>query len=144
SGLFGKRTEVGETAEKPTVAALPVGINLIAYNALDGVRISGLDTAANTIAQNSIFSNTRLGINLVGGIGENANGVTPNDATDIDPGPNNLQNFPVLTNPAPAATTISGTLDSGTPAGPGQGAQPFRIDVYLNSGVGCDPSTFGE
>jgi hypothetical protein len=63
--------------------------------------------------------------------------VTPNDAQDTDTGPNNLQNFPVLTSVTLGAgtVTVQGTLNS-VPS------SDFTILVY-NSPV-CDPSGNGE
>ena len=71
----------------------------------------------NRINGNSIHSNAQQGIDLLG------DGVTPNDPDDADPvaGPNanNLQNYPVVSfavrNPDTGVTTITGTLDGGTP-----------------------------
>ncbi|MGH3146596.1 MAG: Ig-like domain-containing protein, partial [Rubrobacter sp.] len=63
-----------------------------------GVRLSSSGNG-NRILSNSIFANGALGIDLGPG------GVTPNDLDDPDTGPNNLQNFPVLT----SATTLAGT-----------------------------------
>src|SRR5262249_6784497 len=58
------------------------------------------------ILGNRIFSNGALGIDL------GADGVTPNHAGAIA-GPNNLQNFPVLTAASVGASTaIGGTLNS--------------------------------
>jgi hypothetical protein len=55
----------------------------------------------------------------------------------VDPGPNNLINFPVITSATynGASTTISGTLDAA-------GTLPFSIDVYGNSAA--DSSGNGE
>ncbi|MCA9142400.1 MAG: DUF4347 domain-containing protein, partial [Planctomycetales bacterium] len=61
--------------------------NLIAHNADDGVYIQS--GTGNRISGNSIHSNSGLGIDL------GSDGVTPNDAGDIDTGANNLQNFPL-------------------------------------------------
>src|SRR5262249_2705557 len=67
----------------------------------------------NAILGNSIFSNGGLGIDLIGN-DTGPCGETPNDHCDVDTGPNNLQNYPVIT----AATisggnvTLSGTRDS--------------------------------
>jgi uncharacterized repeat protein (TIGR01451 family) len=64
-------------------------------------------------------------------------GVTPNDPGDADVGPNNLQNFPVLTGVVRSVgnTTISGTLNS-------IANQTYRLEFFSNSA--CDPSGHGE
>jgi hypothetical protein len=72
-------------------AGLASDANTIGFNTLDGVTVIGDDTINNSILQNSIYSNQRLGINL----GGNA-GVLPNDDKDPDVGANMLQNFPQL------------------------------------------------
>ena len=111
--------------------------NTIAFNGVDGVRFEHTGTAGNAIRSNSIYGNTGLGINLVGG-SQNANtGVTNNDAINGDPdtGPNNLQNYPVL-NSNPLAlngkTTLTGTFNS-TPN------IDFDLDFYRSSA--SDPGT---
>ena len=82
-------------------------------------------------SQNSIFANAGLGIDL------GNDGVTPNDPGDSDTGPNNLQNFPVLTSASidNGSTTILGTFNS-TPN------ETFTLEFF--SDVECDPSGFGE
>jgi hypothetical protein len=125
----------------------PGGGNLISFNAGPGIRVSALAHAQ--IRFNSIFANglpensvDSLGIDL------NGNGVTANDPGDADTGPNNLQNFPVLTSVAAnnSGTTIDGTLNS-TPN------TTFLVDFYSNvAGVdsigrayaACDTSGYGE
>lgn len=79
----------------------------------------------NSIRGNSIFSNGELGIDL--GF---LNGVTFNDLGDVDAGPNNLQNFPVLTSVSSNAssTTIQGSLNS-------MANSTFQIDFYSNAAV---------
>jgi uncharacterized repeat protein (TIGR01451 family)/CSLREA domain-containing protein len=64
-------------------------------------------------------------------------GVTPNDLGDADIGPNNLQNFPVLTgvNRLLGNTGISGTLNS-------IANTTFRLEFFANAA--CDPSLHGE
>ena len=93
----------------------PRASNTIAFNGRDGVRVvtengtivpTGVD-----ILQNSILSNTLLGIDLGG------EGPTPNDggtADDSDTGPNGLQNTPLLKSAITSggSTTIKGVLDS--------------------------------
>src|SRR6185369_10009499 len=84
--------------------------NVIAFNQGNGIHIrAGVVTSLNNaLLGNSIFSNTGLGIEL------DPTGVTANDPLDADTGPNNLQNFPVLTNVTSTAgnTAITGTLNS--------------------------------
>ncbi len=60
-----------------------------------------------------------------------------NDAGDADTGPNNLQNFPVVTSATTGGGTITvgGTLDS-TPS------TAFRVELFANAA--CDPSGNGE
>jgi parallel beta-helix repeat protein len=74
--------------------------NTIAFN---GTGIRSLSTAGNgnRVTQNSIYSNTTIGIDI-----GNA-GPTANDANDIDEGPNRGQNTPVII----AATFTAGNLD---------------------------------
>jgi hypothetical protein len=62
----------------------------------------------NAILGNLIYGNEKLGIDLAADL------VTPNDVGDADIGPNNLQNYPVLTSADFAGNTvvIRGTLDS--------------------------------
>lgn len=103
--------------------------NTIAFNNGYGVYVTG---TSDSIRGNSIHDNTGLGINLVGGT-EDSNGVTANDTGDADTGPNNLQNFPVIT--GVTGTTVSGTLNS-------LANTQFAIDVYDNSS--SDSSGFGE
>ena len=84
----------------------------------------------NSITGNSIHDNTGLGIDL------GDDGVTPNDPSDADSGPNNLQNFPIIrTALVGTPNTIRGTLNSA----PGQ---TFTIHLYASPT--CDPSGNGE
>ena len=64
--------------------------NVIANNGGNGITILG-GALKNTILANSIHDDTNLGIDLAG------DGVTVNDATDSDSGPNGKQNAPTLT-----------------------------------------------
>ncbi len=119
----GANTVVGGTA--------PGAGNRIAFNT-NAAGVSVLDNGANSpILGNRIFSNAGLGIDLAVGVA--TNGVTVNDAGDGDVGPNDLQNFPVIT--SATTTTASGTLNS-TPN------TTFTIQLFVS--VTCDPSGFGE
>ncbi|HXF06415.1 MAG TPA: PKD domain-containing protein [Blastocatellia bacterium] len=103
--------------------------NVIAHQEGPGVEITGT-AINNSILGNSIFDNGGLGIDLGG------DGPTPNDEGDADTGPNNRQNFPVITDVAVRGTrvTIAGTLD--TVAG------DVRVEFF--SDRACDPSGFAE
>ena len=113
--------------------------NTIAFNGFTGVYI-GSDNAdaslGNTIRGNLIYSNGYLGINLAGGT-EDFYGVTANDLGDADTGPNNLQNYPVITNAvgSGSSTSVSGMLNS-------TASRVFLVDVYRN--LNADPSGYGE
>jgi hypothetical protein len=89
----------------------------------------------NTIRGNSIFQNGALGINLVGGT-EDFFGVTANHL-GILAGPNDLQNYPVITS---ALATSSSTAIGGTLAGAAN--RMFLIDIHANSAA--DPSAHGQ
>jgi hypothetical protein len=103
--------------------------NTIAFNGRSGVGV--VNTAANAISGNSIYSNSALGIDL------SPIGVTPNDPNDTDTGSNNLQNFPVVTSATSngSTTTIQGTLNS-TPNA------TFTLEFFSNNA--CDASGYGE
>lgn len=106
--------------------------NKIAFNGGPGIMLNG--GVGNVIRGNSVFSNNGLGIELVS---SGVTGVTPNDVNDSDTGPNNLQNFPVITTVISSAnsTTIQGSLKS-IPL------TTFQVDFYSNAAV--DPSGNGE
>jgi hypothetical protein len=113
--------------------------NTIANNGASGVELRGDAGVGNTIAGNVIADNEGLGINTCADfdtenlVCNDPVAVTPNDPDDPDTGPNNLQNFPVLT--SVVADTVGGSLDS-TPG------SDFTIDIYANPE--CDPDGFGE
>ena len=110
--------------------------NVIAFNLGSGVAVRGNGAASpgsaggNAIYRNSIFSNGRLGIDLVNGF----EGVTPNDPRDADTGPNLLQNFPVIASVATSAglTDIHFTLDS-------EPGHTYQVEFYSNLGPGPGP-----
>jgi hypothetical protein len=116
------------------VIGRPTQGNTIANNTGAGVAVQagghpGHETG-NSIRGNSIDSNGALGVDL-GPVG-----LTLNDASDADAGPNGLQNFPVLTSVKPSAgTTIAGTLNS-------KPATTYTIDLY--DVPACDASGHGE
>lgn len=103
--------------------------NTIAYNGMNGVQInSGIQ---NNFYNNSFHDNYKLGIDL------GNNGVTPNDAKnmDSDTGANNLQNYPTLTSAASATKYVKGKLVS-------KPNTTYQIDVFKTGS--CDANGYGE
>jgi hypothetical protein len=131
-GNSGPGLVISNTATATTIGGTTAGTgNLIAFNGQQGVYCATPLTLGNSIRGNSIHSNSQLGIDLIG------DGVTANDSGDSDTGPNNLQNYPVITvvNTTTSSITIQGTLNSMPLAN-------FNLDFYSNAAP--DPSGFGE
>ena len=105
--------------------------NTIAYSAGIGVDVDATAGIGNEIRFNSIFSNTGLGIDLGG------DGVTLNTPGGPHTGPNDDQNFPVITglSSAGGTTTVTGTFNS-TPS------TTFMLDFYTMSSYNA--SGYGE
>jgi MBG domain (YGX type)/Bacterial Ig-like domain (group 3) len=78
--------------------------NLIKFNRLAGISITGQNTTGNTIRFNSIYDNGGLGIDL------GDDGVTPDHGTTAGNGPNNLPNYPLITSVSPGTTAPTTTL----------------------------------
>jgi hypothetical protein len=105
--------------------------NQIKFNGASGVALDATAGSRNSILGNAIYRNGGLGIDLGG------DGITPNDADDSDSGPNDLQNFPILSDARSVAgnTTIDGALTS-------LPNRSYRIEFFLNNVA--DPSGNGE
>ncbi|MBC7911995.1 MAG: VCBS repeat-containing protein [Pyrinomonadaceae bacterium] len=103
--------------------------NVIAFNRGAGVFIMG--GAGNSLRRNRIFLNTDHGIDL------SPTGIQPNDSGDADTGPNNFQNFPIITGSFYSTGTlnVTGTFNS-TPS------TSFALDLFVDSV--CDASGNGE
>jgi hypothetical protein len=120
--------------------------NTIAFNTVEGVEVSGpnnLDLGGdrNRITENSIYGNGSLGIDLAqnGQIGRTPNDVSSNPAVqDNDAGPNEQQNFPVLSSASVAGglAIVSGSL-------PSRPSTAYRIEVF-SSGGSCAANTAGQ
>ncbi len=95
--------------------------NTIANNTGDGVTLIGTGIG-NAIRRNSIKANGNLGIDL------GDDGVTSNDATDSDTGPNNKQNFPTINSAQYSAGTLTLTTSINSSSAVSAGAMIF--DVY--------------
>ncbi len=95
--------------------------NLIANSRVAGIAVLGT-SSGNALLGNSIFANLGLGIDL------NDDGATSNDAGDIDSGPNDLQNVPMLDSSAVVSgsvITITGSLFSNANTS-------FRIEFFAS------------
>jgi titin len=114
--------------------------NIIANSGADGVLIgsdpnNGFNTPAgtgNAVLRNSIFANAQLGIDL----GPH-DGITLNDSAGHN-GPNNFQNFPVLTQAFVSGNflVVVGTLSSAPTS------STFRLEIFANASA--DASGHGE
>jgi CSLREA domain-containing protein len=124
---FGWDSGISTRGDNNTIGGTaPGAANTIAYSAGSGVFI-GVG-ARNGVLSNSIFSNGLLGIDLY-----QRGVVQPNDPGDADGGPNELQNYPLLT--SARGNTVEGTLNS-TPN------TSFRLEFFANREP--DPSGHGE
>ncbi|MBA3775708.1 MAG: hypothetical protein H0X11_04590, partial [Betaproteobacteria bacterium] len=120
------------SANSASIGGTTVGAgNIIAHNGRFGISVLGNAGINNALLGNSIFDNRSLGIGLL------SDGVTLNDPSDADEGPNHLQNYPVLTSVGTAAgtTSVAGSLNS-------TANTTFRLEFFSN--VSIDPSGFGE
>ncbi len=112
--------------------------NVIAYHTEVGVQLDADAGTGTSILGNSIFSNDDVAPGMGLGIDLNDDGVTANDLDDLDTGPNDLQNFPVLTS---ANTDGVGTFYIGGVIH-STASRSFRIEVFANTLA--DPSGNGE
>jgi parallel beta-helix repeat protein len=103
--------------------------NVIQFNGAPGINLGS--GTANEISANRIHDNGGLGIDLKG------DGISTNDLTDADAGPNGLQNYPVLTSAfsSNSMTHIEGSLNS-TPN------TSFRLEFYASPS--WDPQGIAE
>ncbi len=121
--------------------------NVFAGNTQHGIAITNYqggganepssDSYGNHIFQNSFFDNGGLAIDI------NSDGVTSNDANDLDTGPNGVLNFPIIT--SVSETNVSGTACANckveiywTDAGPGtHGEGKFYLGETTTNGSGA-------
>jgi len=111
--------------------------NIIAFNKNVGVSVSGLNANNVRILNNSIHSNDRIGIDLASSSG--LYDVLINDPGDIDAGPNDLLNYPLLTKATSVISyvSVSGEMLNGLPF------TSFHVQFFSNPI--CDsPSGHGE
>ena len=120
----------------------PDARNIIAFNGSipcnafsAGIWVHNTPAINNALLGNSIFSNVGLGIDLE--FDGDPNCVEPNDNCDVDTGPNDLQNYPVITSVISGGgnTTIQGFLNSVADT-------TFRVEFFDNAQ--CHSSGNGE
>jgi hypothetical protein len=100
--------------------------NVVAFSGQGGAFTSAIQINAsagtgNAVLRNQLLSNAGLGIDL------GAQGVLANDLGDADTGPNDLQNYPVLSSAAASAagTLVQGSLNT-------EATTAYRIDFYAS------------
>jgi uncharacterized repeat protein (TIGR01451 family) len=95
--------------------------NLIAHNNLAGIALNTTGVG-NVMRQNLIYGNTGIPIDLEG------DGATANDATDLDTGANNKQNFPIVS----SVKLNGGNVDVKASIDSSQGVNVggFLVDIY--------------
>jgi|CXWL01.1.fsa_nt_gi hypothetical protein len=109
--------------------------NVIRYNGANGIRVTGdlpPGRRGISIVGNSIADNFGLGIDLEGTLGVDAN-----DDGDLDSGPNDLQNFPVLLGRSlsPTGGSVRGSI-RGLPG------VPLQIEFFASDA--CSLAGHGE
>ncbi len=93
----------------------------------------GLDANENAIIQNSIYNHGNIGIDL-SATDTNADGISPNDIGDLDDGPQQLLNYPILSvsNYTVIEATVTVDLDINDNFGEQRG---YRIEFFANSSI---------
>jgi hypothetical protein len=135
SGTYGIYIESG-SKNNLVGGANPGEGNLIPSSVNRGVVVV-VDTSFNNAILGNFISASSIAIDLKSdGVTPNDYGLTINDPSDADTGPNNLQNFPVLSSVMPDGnnTVIEGTLRS-------EASKTYRIELFSNTS--CNGSGFG-
>jgi parallel beta-helix repeat protein len=107
--------------------------NVISGNSLNGIMLTDTSTTGNRLTGNSIYNNSGPGINLGGGATP-----LPND-TQGHTGPNNFQDFPMLSSAASSSTdtSITGIFT--------EGAEPnTTITLEFYATPAADHSGYGQ
>ena len=114
----------------------PNKANTISHNTEDGIVFAdspSYTAVQNTIRGNILFENGELGLDL------EDDGLTPNDASDIDPGPNTLLNFPSISRAFYRAGSDELAVEYSISSHELFVSYPLTVDVYL-----ADDATSGE
>lgn len=109
------------------------GENIISFNGGAGVAMEDDTGINNYVDPNEMHDNGGLGIDL------GNDGVTPNDENDLDTGPNDMQNYPVITSAVVHddfdTLIVTGFLDS---------LPNTFMNLFFFINEECDPSGHGE
>jgi hypothetical protein len=117
-------------AQSNTIGGSVALANSIVNNIGNGVGVYGNATTGNTIRFNLIRKNQSLGIDLGG------DGGTPNHVPPATSGPNNWENYPIITSAGSGTTTTAGVSFVSLPNG------TYTLDFYVSPV--SDPSGYGE
>jgi surface antigen/uncharacterized membrane protein len=130
-GTFSVQGAGGDPEPPPQLVAMNQGRTIIAFNGANGAALTVSASARWSLRSCSFFENALLAIDL------GNDGVSPNDPCDVDTGPNNFQNFPVLSTAVSTgdAITLAGSLNS-------LANSRFFLEFFANAR--CDQSGYGE
>ncbi|WP_374245141.1 DUF4347 domain-containing protein, partial [Zoogloea sp.] len=123
---------IGSSTTGVTVGGTTAGAGNVIVNNPTGGFYTDNSTVSVALLGNTFYNNTGLAIDL------NFDGVTANDATDADTGPNSLQNFPVISTARTDGSghvALVGTLASAA-------SSYYRIEFFANAAQ--DGSGYGE
>lgn len=124
---------INQGAKNNTIGSVGQG-NKIVYNDSSGIVIMDNTSLNNKISANSIYENDYLGIDILSA------GVNANDAGDVDNGPNEMMNFPVITATGYYSTSgntlVAGTLDTQNPQNSTIEVFKSAPDLFFNHGEG--------
>lgn len=111
---------ITQNAANNTIGGSPETANIIAYNGRNGIKIESTHAVHNLFSCNSIHSNGNYGIEIFPEDGYNTN-----DEGDVDEGPNDMLNSPVITNITYNGNeaTITGNIDVQSPT-------TTKIEIY--------------
>ncbi|MBK8464960.1 MAG: hypothetical protein IPL32_03940 [Chloracidobacterium sp.] len=111
---------------------------VISDNVGNGIRLASNAGIGNRMGANSISNNALPGIDLGG------DGVTPNDPTDADVGPNNLQNYPAFVFSISGGNLIVNYQVDSALANSNYGTTGLTVQFYKADGSGAGVSSLGS
>lgn len=110
---------------------------VIADNGGNGIRLASTAGSGNRMGTNSVSGNALAGVDIGG------DGVTPNDPTDADTGPNNLQNYPTLALSVVGGDLIVSYQVDSAPQHSAYGANGLRVEFFEADATGAGRDFLG-